>query len=184
MTTVFIGGSRAVSRLNPLIRAKLDDLMKRNCTIFIGDANGADRAVQQHLAAAGYRSVVVFCMDACRNNLGGWPARIIRTAAQRKDFAYYATKDRAMAEEAQCGVMLWDGRSMGTLNNIFNLISAGKKTLVYFAPAKTFHKLSDEQDLATLLARCDQGAVERVQRRLATAANSSAAQLSLHPAGR
>jgi len=128
--------------------------------------------------------MVIFCMDRCRNNLGGWPTRAIRTSGLRKDFAYYAAKDRAVAEEAKSGVMLWDGRSMGTLNNIFNLISAGKNTLVYFAPAKTFHKLSDEQDLATLLARCDQGAVERVQRRLAAAANSSAAQLSLHPAGR
>lgn len=170
--------------MNPLIRAKLDDLMKRNCTIFIGDANGADRAVQQHLAANDYRKVVVFCMDECRNNLGGWPTRTIHTSGARRDFAYYATKDGAMAEEAHCGVMLWDGRSIGTLNNILNLIRAGKKTLVYLAPRKEFHKLSAEQDLHALLAHCDQGAVERAQRRLAAPADVSASQLSLHPAGR
>jgi len=184
MTTVFIGGSRAVSRLNPLIRAKLDDLMKRHCTIFIGDANGADKAVQQHLVAAGYRHVVVFCMDECRNNLGGWPTRTSRATGVKKDFAYYATKDRAMAEEANCGVMLWDGRSQGTLNNILNLVAARKKTLVYLAPAREFHKLSDEQGLRALLARCDQGAVERAQRRLAAAADIPAGQLSLHSAER
>jgi hypothetical protein len=39
-----------------------------------------------------------------------------------------------MAQDAQCGVMLWDGKSKGTLNNIQELLSAGKKTLVYFAP--------------------------------------------------
>jgi hypothetical protein len=39
-----------------------------------------------------------------------------------KDFAYYAAKDLAMAQDAKCGVMLWDGRSKGTLNNIQNLL--------------------------------------------------------------
>jgi hypothetical protein len=184
MTTVFIGGSRAVSRLNDLIRAKLDDLMKRNCTVFIGDANGADKAVQQHLAAGGYRHVVVFCMHECRNNLGGWPTRTIRTSGLRKDFAYYAAKDRAMAEEAKCGVMLWDGRSKGTLNNILNLIGAGKKTLVYFAPAKAFHKLSDEGDVRDLLTRCDKGHVERVQQQLKAGMPPPLQQISLRPAQR
>ena len=182
MTTVFIGGSRTVSRLNPMIRAKLDDLVERHCTVFIGDANGADKAVQQHLAAGGYRNVVVFCMDRCRNNLGGWAIRAIRTSAARKDFAYYATKDLAMAEEAKCGLMLWDGRSRGTLDNIRNLISAGKKTLVYLAPRKEFHKLADEKDLRALLVRCDQAAVERAQRRLAAAVELPAGQLPLRPA--
>jgi len=184
MTSVFIGGSRAVSRLNPLIRAKLDDLMKRHCTVFIGDANGADKAVQQHLAATGYRNVVVFCMDQCRNNLGGWATKVIRTSAPRKDFAYYATKDRAMAEEAKYGVMLWDGRSQGTLNNILNLMRGGKKTLVYLAPRKEFHKLADEGDLRMLLSRCDERAVERAQRRLAAVVTTSITQLPLHAAER
>jgi hypothetical protein len=50
MTKVFIGGSRAVSRLSNIIRAQLDDLIHKHCTILIGDANGADKAVQQHFA--------------------------------------------------------------------------------------------------------------------------------------
>ncbi len=52
-----------------------------------------------------------------------------------------------MANDAKCGVMLWDGKSKGTLNNIQNLIRSGKKTLVYIAPEKAFHKLSSEEDL-------------------------------------
>ena len=47
MTSVFIGGSRAVSRLNDTIREQLDNLIARGRQILIGDANGADRAVQQ-----------------------------------------------------------------------------------------------------------------------------------------
>ena len=77
LMTVFIGGSRAVSRLNEDLRARLDDFIQPGCTIFVGDANGADKAVQQHLAARGHPQVVVYCMDRRRNNVEGWPIKQI-----------------------------------------------------------------------------------------------------------
>jgi hypothetical protein len=152
MTKVFIGGSRAVSRLNGVIRAQLDDLISKDCTILVGDANGADRAVQQHFADRNYRKVIVFCMAQCRNNVGKWNIRSIVSVGSKRGFEYYAEKDRAMAHESRCGVMLWDGRSRGTLNNILNLLREGKKTLVYFSPTKVFHKLSTEDDFRLFLA--------------------------------
>ena len=167
MTTVFIGGSRAVSRLNAAIRERLDDLVHKECQIFIGDANGADKAVQQHFADHDYRKVTIFCMGRCRNNVGNWEVRKVRSDSSRKDFSYYATKDIAMTQEAKCGVMLWDGRSKGTLHNILNLIGADKKVLVYFAPEKTFYKLSTPLDMDVLLSRCDPREIERIQQSLA-----------------
>ena len=151
---VFIGGSRAVSKLNAIICARLDDFMKRRCTILIGDANGADKAVQQYFAKHNYDNVIVFCMKDCRNNVGAWPTRNIEPPSDRKDFSYYAAKDLAMSTEAQCGVMLWDAKSKGTLQNMLNLVGAGKRTLVYFAPTKDFHVLASDQDLQALLSRC------------------------------
>ena len=38
--------------------------------ILVGDANGADKAVQQHVASRRYEHVLVYCMDECRNNIG------------------------------------------------------------------------------------------------------------------
>lgn len=178
MTTVFIGGSRAISRLNSVIRGKLDDLVGRGCTIFVGDANGADKAVQQHLAKRGYRSVVVYCVGHCRNNLAGWAIEHVSAPGTQKDFAYYAAKDLAMARDASCGVMLWDGKSKGALNNIQTLISMGKKTLVYFAPEKSFQKLSSERDLLDLLQRCNQANLHEAQRQI-RAKISAGSQLSL-----
>ncbi|HEY6391600.1 MAG TPA: hypothetical protein VIX89_10005 [Bryobacteraceae bacterium] len=164
MTTVFIGGSRAVSRFNAIICERLDDLIRRNCTILVGDANGADKAVQQHMAARSYRNAIVYTMDECRNNLGNWSTNRVRSPGARKDFSYYAAKDLAMARDADCGVMLWDGKSKGTLNNIQELIGAGKKTLVYFAPEKTFYKLSSSRELEELLQRCNPAAIQEAQR--------------------
>lgn len=171
MTTVFIGGSRAISGLNPVIRERLDDLMHRRCVIFIGDANGADKMVQQYLAEQDYRDVVVYCMSHCRNNVGGWPIKKIESASKTKDFAYYAAKDLAMAQDAKCGVMLWDGASKGTLNNIQNLIGSGKKVLVYLSTSKAFTKLNGQADLDQFLQQCDPKTIaeaqERISRKLA-----------------
>jgi hypothetical protein len=177
MTSVFIGGSRAVSRLNPTIASKLDELISKGCQVFVGDANGADKAVQEHFANRGYEHVLVYCMDECRNNIGNWPTRNVASLSSRRDFAYYAANDHAMAEDAKCGIMLWDGKSKGTLNNIQHLITAGKKTLVYLSAERAFHKIVNEQELDALLERCDPHAVDRAQREIKT---KLSAQLPLH----
>ncbi len=157
---VFIGGSRAVSKLNKSLRERFDDLMRRGDTILVGDANGADKAVQQYFATNDYRKVVVFCMEECRNNIGSWPTRSVTPPSQRRDFSYYSAKDFVMAQEAKCAVMLWDAKSKGTLQNILNLIESGKRTLVYFAPEKDFYVIANEQDLQKLLARCERNDIE------------------------
>jgi hypothetical protein len=75
--------------------------------------------------------VVVFRIEECRNNIGSRPTRNIEPPVDRKDFSYYAAKDIIMSREAQCGLMLWDAKSKGTLQNMLNLIGAGKRALVY-----------------------------------------------------
>ena len=76
----------------------------------VGDANGADKAVQQYLSQKGYKRVIIFCTEGtCRNNLGNWPTRTIRAEnPARRDFEFYRAKDRAMTEEADYGLMLWE----------------------------------------------------------------------------
>ena len=155
MTTVFIGGSRGITRLNDTIRSKVDNIMRQRFAIVIGDANGADKAVQSYLAEKAYRNVIVYCMgDHCQNNVGSWPVEQIYADSQLKDFAYYTTKDAKMAQVASCGFMIWDGKSKGTLNNILNLLQLQKKILVYFSPDKSCYKLKSSKDLTTLLKKC------------------------------
>ena len=152
MTRVFVAGSRAVSRLSPHVRERLDNIMKQKLTVLVGDANGADKAVQRYLAKSHYRNVVVYSMDVFRNNVGDWPTRP-HTAepGAKRDRHYYGVKDLAMAREADCGLMLWDGVSKGTLTNVVNLLSARKKTLLYLSPKKCFFKVHTFEDLQEAL---------------------------------
>ena len=73
-----------------------------------------------------------------------------------------------MAQDAKCGITLWDGKSKGTLNNIQQLIATGKKTLVYLSTDKAFHKIVTEQQLDAFLQRCDPNAVHRAQQAIRT----------------
>lgn len=51
-------------------------MSEKGFTIVIGDANGADRAVQRYLAEMSYRNVIVHCMaENCRNNVANWRTR-------------------------------------------------------------------------------------------------------------
>ena len=152
---VFIGGSRCVTNLCPEVRLKLDALMQNGDRILIGDANGADKAVQRYLHAHGYEQVEVFCVEgSCRNNLGNWPVRSVVPSHRRKDFAYYAAKDQAMAEKAAWGLMLWDGESLGTLANVFRLRAQAKRVLVFEGSSKRFRVVKSQADWQQLLSRC------------------------------
>ena len=41
-----------------------------------------------------------------------------------------------MAEAAEYGLMLWDGKSKGTVNNVVNLSRDHRPVVVYVAPTK------------------------------------------------
>jgi hypothetical protein len=147
MHSVFVAGSRTLSRLNPQIKERLDNIIDRNLAVLIGDANGADKAIQRYLAKREYGRVTVYCMEICRNNVGEWPIRSHEAEpGTKRDRYYYAIKDAAMAKNATCGFMLWDGLSKGTLANTINLLNADKKVVLYISPRKKFFNLHTLQD--------------------------------------
>ena len=135
--------------------------------MLIGDANGADRAMQEYLAQKGYTHVLIFCAGTtCRNNVGEWETRFVPSDRPRKDFHHYVIRDEKMIEEADYGFMMWDGKSKGTLNNIVNLLEMHKPVLVYLSPRKMFLTLKSKDDLPGLLSSCDQDAVESLENSL------------------
>ena len=60
-----------------------------------------------------------------------------------------------MANEADYGFMIWNGKSKGTLNNIINLTLLNKKVLVYYTPQKKFYVLRSIDDVKELLGKND-----------------------------
>jgi len=162
-STVFVAGSRQISRLPAEVRNRLDTIIEKRFQILVGDANGADKAVQRYLADKSYPNVLVHCMkDHCRNNVGNWPTREVVAPRGARGFDYYSLKDRAMAEAAQYGLMLWDGKSKGTVNNVVNLSRDHKPVVVYVALTKQFRTIKSVDDLKGLLADGDSDSVTRI----------------------
>ena len=153
MEKIFIAGSRKLARLSKEVKKRIDKIIAKGFTVVVGDANGADKAVQQYLANKHYENVIVHCMAGmCRNNLGNWTIREINAAPGATGFHYYSAKDRFMAEEADYGLMLWDGKSRGTFANIEDLVRQEKPVVIYLAPEKSFITLR-KPDEATLLLK-------------------------------
>lgn len=163
MTKVFVGGSRRIGRLSEDIRQRIDRIVAKRFHVLIGDANGADKAVQRYLHERGYDRVEVFCAGATsRNNAGGWPLHVVHPPHSARDFDYYASKDRAMAAEATVGLMIWDGESRGTLLNILRLLSQGKAIAVYVGPKKAFAEIRSKRSFEELVSILDRKATERL----------------------
>ena len=161
--TVFVAGSRQISRLPAEVRNRLETIVEKGFQILVGDANGAHKAAQKYLADKSYPNVLVYCMkDHCRNNVGNWPTREVAAPRGAKGFDYYSLKDRAMAKAAEYGLMLWDGKSKGTVNNVVNLSRDHKPVVVYVAPTREFRTIKSFDDLKGLLAQGDSDSVERI----------------------
>ncbi len=167
MTKIVIAGSRRLSRLNAEIKRRIDTMIEKDFTILVGDANGADKTVQRYLAEKAYGNVIVYCMVGdCRNNIAGWPTREVAAPRGVHGFAYYATKDLAMVDDAAYGLMLWDGESKGTLNDVIQMVRRNKPVVVYLATKKIFQNLRTESDMDQLFANCDSTSVQRFEREL------------------
>lgn len=166
MTTVFLSGSRSVGRLNEAIRDRLRRMIDQGFSLVIGDANGADKAMQVHLAETGYRNVTVYCAgQTCRNNVGGWPTNNVEVAPSLSGRDFYTVKDLAMSERADYGFVLWDGRSAGSIGNVLELVRRGKSVVVHLSATGDFFVVKTADDIRRLLELCDRGDYAAIARK-------------------
>lgn len=167
---VFIGGSRHLRRFdNAQLLAALNEVINKNHQVLVGDAVGVDEGIQRFFAGEGYGNVVVYHMGDCprqNHNPGDWEIRSVETNGARKDYKYFALKDREMSRDADYGLMLWDGKSKGTLNNVLNLLEGGKCATVYFSLDRSLSTISSAGQLDALLEKCDSDAVDYFDKKI------------------
>ena len=136
---------------------KLLSITEKQYDILVGDCYGVDSAVQNYLISLNYKNVTVFASNGvARNNRGRWKVENIVVENNQKGFDFYRQKDIAMANAADYGFMIWDGKSKGTLNNIIELISQEKKIVVYLVECRKMVCLSSFEDVNKLISFCPQ----------------------------
>ena len=159
MQSVFIAGSIKIRKIPDAFLQRLETLMAAELHILVGDANGADKAMQEVLLSRGSNEVTVYCSgSAPRNNLGGWRVQHVHTSASPGTRQFFVAKDLAMASKADFGLMLWDAKSTGTLGNVIELAMRGKKSVVYVNPQHSFAIVRDGESLKKLVDVMDDDA--------------------------
>ncbi|MGI9376039.1 MAG: hypothetical protein ACR2PC_08100 [Tsuneonella suprasediminis] len=153
---VFISGSLSIRELPASVMKRLGIIIDHELPVVIGDAPGADAAVQRFLSDCGVRHVTVFCGGANpRHNIGAWPARQVLADAAPGTRAFHSAKDREMARLAGAGLVVWDGTSRGSLANIRRLCDRGCYVLIYLRPKDSFITLAtDAERTAFLTSDC------------------------------
>ena len=126
---IFISGSKSISKLPELAKTFIDQFIENNDEILVGDCYGVDAAVQMYLDSKGYRNVTIYCSgETPRNNfVAGAKVRSCAEAAKGltgREFHY--VKDIQRANDCDQAIMIWDGKSNGTGENIRRVKEMGK----------------------------------------------------------
>lgn len=165
--TVFISGSISIKRLHPMFVERVANIVREGLPVVIGDAYGADASIQSKLVEHSASKVTVFCSGKKpRNNLGSWPVQGIQSCARPGTREYFAAKDIEMAERAEFGLMLWDAASAGTLSNVFELLSKGKKSVVFVNREARFLNVKRGDDVLDLVSRMSDSARKKADRKI------------------
>ena len=148
MANVFVSGSMQIKKLDSKLKARIEKVIDSGFDVVIGDADGVDTAIQRHLNERGIRNVTVFCSgEKPRNNIGNWNVERVESKHRSGSREFFTAKDIEMARIADYGFMVWDSMSTGTLNNIVELLTRKKKSLVYINRAKEFVTISAATDI-------------------------------------
>lgn len=132
MSDIFISGSRSIKHLPPMVTAVLDGYIQRGYGFLVGDCYGADTAVQQHLHNRDYNDVSVFHIGRKPRNClcAQWyPCEVLVNPTDSLR-TQQTQKDSVMSDVCDEGLVVWDGVSPGTLNNIERLIILEKQVIV------------------------------------------------------
>jgi hypothetical protein len=117
MTKVCICGSRELGKHQEYerrIRLALEDEIRKDNWINVGDASGADRLCQQLLANEYYPNVKVWYIGNKPRNY----ANRYNQWEKIKVEGNYTTRDIQMLEDSDKLIALWDNKSKGTKRNI------------------------------------------------------------------
>lgn len=167
METLFVAGSIAIKQLDPEVVTRIGTAVNKGMAIVVGDADGADTAIQQALLDVGATNVTVFCSGRTpRNNLGDWPVHQVFPDARPGSRAWFTAKDQAMAEAGDYGLMIWDARSTGTLTNVLELVARGRTSVVFVARDRKFMTVSDADGIDRLTALMTPSAIEQAERKM------------------
>ena len=126
----FVSGSISI---NSLPKAFTDELrLLKGQMVLVGDAYGADYYVQGFVGELQILVTVYTIKSRPRNRRSSlFTVKQVTAPENLPEKLKQQYKDVAMAEDCDCGLVLWDGKSYGSYCNILQLIKRGKPVKVF-----------------------------------------------------
>ena len=118
---IFISGSKSISMLPELAKTFIDQFIENGDEILVGDCYGIDAVVQKYLESKGFSNVTVYCSGVIPRNNFTSSAKIRSCAEAAKGHTsseFHYVKDIQMANDCDQALMIWDGKSKGTAENL------------------------------------------------------------------
>lgn len=135
MTTVFISGSISIHKLPECVESSIQKIRDQNIGILVGDAAGIDTMVQKYCKSLDYYAVSVYSIySSPRYRINGFSSKyVIVKSDTKRERDRQQEKDEAMTMNSDYSLVVWDGKSKGSYNNILRAIENDKKTKVYLS---------------------------------------------------
>ena len=130
---LFISGSKSISVLSDDVKSTLDNYMASGTEFLVGDCYGVDAAVQKYLEFKGYRNATIYCSGETPRNNFVTGAKVRSCAEAAKGLtgrAFHYVKDIQMTQDCDQALMIWDGKSKGTGENIRRITEMEKPNKV------------------------------------------------------
>lgn len=118
---LFVSGSKSISVLPDEVKAILDEHIALGTEFLVGDCYGVDDAVLGYLDLKEYSNVTVYYSGEFPRNFFALCVKTCSCAENAvgltgREFHY--VKDIQMANDCDQAIMIWDGKSKGTAENI------------------------------------------------------------------
>ena len=137
---VFISGSMSLKNLPKKIKDILLRIINNNEKVLVGDAKGIDFLVQKFFSEKNYKNVSVYTIFSIPRNIANSDFTIINIIPSniKNNRAKQMYKDERMVKDADYCIVIWDGKSKGSYNNILNALKLNKKIKVFLTNENKF----------------------------------------------
>lgn len=153
---VFICGSISIKKIPPEAEKIIDNIIAKRYEILVGDADGIDCQTQEYCKDKKYfKLTIYFVGDKARKiATSEFMAKQIKKDSNKIEYVQNSNKkqsererqwikDKAMMDDCDYGLIIWDGESKGSYKNLLYMIDSKKKFYLYIDGKKIQNKTKE-----------------------------------------
>lgn len=136
---VFISGSIEIKEIPPAVRERLKNIKENRLHVLVGDAPGIDSEIQKFFADQQYYHLTVYYIYETPRNCTSnkfvnkpvtFPEKLKNKKNKERERQSY--KDERMTEDSDYSLIIWDGQSKGSRDNIIRALKREQKQVVVY----------------------------------------------------